>query len=86
MYKSISVCIYLDKLLTNTHAGHTQSIKFPVINRIIIRETDTIIYSKHVTANVLLVFQRLHRALNSVFTDDKLPTVTKPEKRYCPRP
>uniref|UniRef100_A0A667WQD6 Glutamate receptor n=1 Tax=Myripristis murdjan TaxID=586833 RepID=A0A667WQD6_9TELE len=25
--------------------------------------------------------QRLHRALNSVFTDDKLPTVTKPEKR-----
>lgn len=28
-------------------------------------------------------FQRLHRALNSVFTDDKLPTVTKPEKRYC---
>lgn len=35
-------------------------------------------------ANVVLVFQRLHRALNSVFTDDKLPTVTKPEKRYCP--
>lgn len=29
-----------------------------------------------------LVFQRLHRALNSVFNDDKLPTVTKPEKRY----
>ncbi|KAF7662933.1 hypothetical protein LDENG_00222670 [Lucifuga dentata] len=25
--------------------------------------------------------QRLHRALNSVFTDDKLPTVTKPQKR-----
>ncbi|TNN86344.1 Glutamate receptor ionotropic, NMDA 3A [Liparis tanakae] len=25
--------------------------------------------------------QRLHRALNSGFTDDKLPTVTKPEKR-----
>ncbi|XP_071322091.1 glutamate receptor ionotropic, NMDA 3A isoform X1 [Trachinotus anak] len=25
--------------------------------------------------------QRLHRALNSVFADDKLPTVTKPEKR-----
>uniref|UniRef100_A0A672YEV9 Glutamate receptor n=1 Tax=Sphaeramia orbicularis TaxID=375764 RepID=A0A672YEV9_9TELE len=25
--------------------------------------------------------QRLHRALNLVFTDDKLPTVTKPEKR-----
>uniref|UniRef100_A0A668SUU8 Glutamate receptor n=1 Tax=Oreochromis aureus TaxID=47969 RepID=A0A668SUU8_OREAU len=25
--------------------------------------------------------QRLHRALNSVFTDDKLPTITKPEKR-----
>uniref|UniRef100_A0A3Q3XL77 Glutamate receptor n=1 Tax=Mola mola TaxID=94237 RepID=A0A3Q3XL77_MOLML len=25
--------------------------------------------------------QRLHRALNSVFTDDKLPTVTKPDKR-----
>ncbi|XP_026153668.1 glutamate receptor ionotropic, NMDA 3A [Mastacembelus armatus] len=25
--------------------------------------------------------QRLHRALNSVFTEDKLPTVTKPEKR-----
>ncbi|XP_032425275.1 glutamate receptor ionotropic, NMDA 3A [Xiphophorus hellerii] len=25
--------------------------------------------------------QRLHRALNSVFIDDKLPTVTKPEKR-----
>ncbi|XP_035039747.1 glutamate receptor ionotropic, NMDA 3A [Hippoglossus stenolepis] len=25
--------------------------------------------------------QRLHRALNTVFTDDKLPTVTKPEKR-----
>ncbi|XP_030290617.1 glutamate receptor ionotropic, NMDA 3A [Sparus aurata] len=25
--------------------------------------------------------QRLHRALNSVFNDDKLPTVTKPEKR-----
>ncbi|KAM3599967.1 uncharacterized protein V6R79_014749 [Siganus canaliculatus] len=25
--------------------------------------------------------QRLHRALNSVFTDDKLSTVTKPEKR-----
>ncbi|KAF3702215.1 Glutamate receptor ionotropic, NMDA 3A [Channa argus] len=25
--------------------------------------------------------QRLHRALNSVFMDDKLPTVTKPEKR-----
>ncbi|KAM9425773.1 glutamate receptor ionotropic, NMDA 3A [Pholidichthys leucotaenia] len=25
--------------------------------------------------------QRLHRALNSVFTDDKLPTVAKPEKR-----
>ncbi|XP_061555251.1 glutamate receptor ionotropic, NMDA 3A [Phycodurus eques] len=25
--------------------------------------------------------QRLHRALNSVFTDDKLQTVTKPEKR-----
>ena len=34
--------------------------------------------------NVLLVFQRLHRALNSAFTDDKLSTVTKPEKRYCP--
>ncbi|KAM3874318.1 glutamate receptor ionotropic, NMDA 3A [Diretmus argenteus] len=25
--------------------------------------------------------QRLHRALNSVFTDDKLPTAAKPEKR-----
>ncbi|XP_010764583.1 glutamate receptor ionotropic, NMDA 3A-like [Notothenia coriiceps] len=25
--------------------------------------------------------QRLHRALNSVFNDDKLPTVTKPDKR-----
>ncbi|XP_011480249.2 glutamate receptor ionotropic, NMDA 3A [Oryzias latipes] len=25
--------------------------------------------------------QRLHRALNSVFADDKLPTVSKPEKR-----
>nr|XP_020456799.1 glutamate receptor ionotropic, NMDA 3A-like [Monopterus albus] len=25
--------------------------------------------------------QRLHRALNTVFTDDKLPSVTKPEKR-----
>lgn len=34
----------------------------------------------------VLSLQRLHRALNSVFTDDKLQTVAKSEKRYSLHP
>lgn len=42
--------------------------------------------NKDVSDAFFFFLQRLHRALNSVFTDDKLQTVAKPEKRYglCP--
>lgn len=70
--------------LSHTHMQNTQPFKFPTNNRIFREKLEKWFTPSMWKLMCRLCFQRLHRALNSVFTDDKLPTVTKPEKRYFP--